>query len=297
MLDVEGIKLDIAISEARLEKSINFNTKSIDQVKVDVNNLMRSNQAEIISQLSVANHALTDTVKLLKADNGLSSSACEIDNIGEGKTVNENNHICDISLFTLDEKERNNSSRTDNAGLPKLFKSCVGVQNIIPWFNKQLEDYKQEHKRKCKEFSITQRPIQSTQVISDDECESNNDINPLCFQDQIEEYKKNHNDKFKRNIQKSTSTNQQDSRDGNFLLKNTKYGRVKIQKNRKNKGKINQKLKSMKNDVLTRRSPKIKPQVKGNRRIQIDFVKQAKSWREYLHYVHQVTSNFTNQQV
>ena len=116
--------------------------------------------------------------------------------------------------------------------MSESLESSVRALNVNPSFNDQLEAYKQDHRRKCELLSATQPPIQCIEVISKDGCENINDSNPLCFREQIHEYKQYHNDKFKRNVQQFKNANQQGSPSGHFLLpSHSKYRRVKFQKN------------------------------------------------------------------
>ena len=55
--DLEGIKLDLTISEAKQDKAINYNTRIIEQIRTEVNN-MQIQYRKLNEKISDVNHAM-----------------------------------------------------------------------------------------------------------------------------------------------------------------------------------------------------------------------------------------------
>ena len=95
--DLEGIKLDLTISEAKQDKAIGYNTRIIEQIRTEVNN-MQIQYRKLNEKISDVNHAM-ETFRLSSENSFLSQTlgnlTVALENHG---TINEENKSCSSPL-------------------------------------------------------------------------------------------------------------------------------------------------------------------------------------------------------
>ena len=223
-IDLEGIKLDLTISEAKQDKTIDYNTRVIEQIRTDVNN-MQIQYRMLNEKISEINNAM-ETLRLFSENSFLSQTlgnlAVALENHG---IINEENKSCSSPLsqsekiVTVHANSDASSSPSiievnkpikQNKPMPRASVSCLASPAISTiTFNDQatqnnqlshkcastLVDLESKHGRKegnkFVKWQETSNSQSASQINPTLNTSSSRSVQP-DFNKQLDEYKKKH---------------------------------------------------------------------------------------------------------